>query len=284
MTATIAGVRFSDQLAALLDHAEANGFRIEAETRKGRFGGVVVYAPDKTVAPISVQEEKAKFNPAHYDNIRRAIYRAGCPVLPGDKRAADETDDADTTDSAAAAFERLPGVVLANSREEALAAAPEGATVIELGGIGMVADDGSDMARILHDEDLGPKFVAEVVLGLMKQTGAGDAEAALTAMVTKTVAAWVTTFSTKAMEEAVAKAATEIRRGYEKEINEALRMASEHEATAKRATKALEAAEAREAKARADCGEAIARAKVAEAKASELEAALRPLRAVLNAG
>lgn len=93
MSNVIEGVKFSDQLAALLGHARANGFRIEAATAKGRAasGAVTVYPADKTHPPITVTEIKGKFNRSHYENVRRDLYRAGCPPLPADARtAADE--------------------------------------------------------------------------------------------------------------------------------------------------------------------------------------------------
>jgi hypothetical protein len=268
MSATIAGVKFSDQLAALLDHAQASGFRIEADTRKGRPPGVMIYAPDKDVPPFSVQEERAKFNPSHYDNIRRQLYRSGCPLLPGDKR--DEE-----------IIESTP-VILADSKEEALAKAPPGAVATELpGGIGIVDDSGGDLRKTLSGEH-GPAFIAQVVLGLTAGMGAGEAEQHLVAAITKTAAQWVQEFSVDAINIATKKAAEEIRRQMSGEVNEALRMASEHEATASRAMKALERAEASEAQARADCKAALARAEAAEKKAADLEAAIRPLRNLLG--
>lgn len=82
VSTTFDGVKFSDPIAALLDQAQTQGFRIEADPGKQRGGSaVVVYSPDKTVAPVRVGE-RGEVGVRHVGNVRRSLTAAGMVPLP----------------------------------------------------------------------------------------------------------------------------------------------------------------------------------------------------------
>lgn len=257
MSTTIAGVKFSDQLAALLDHAIANGFRVEPDTRpKGARGNVVIYAPDKDVSPITISEKGAKYNRAHYENIRRELYRAGLPPLPAD--LANGTH----------------GVVIAGTKEEALAQAPAGSAVLELGS--------DDVGALLSDPESGPGFLDNLLTTLAKAGGLGSAEADLVGTVSAITYAWAQKYSPDRIAEGVATIGAAREADLRSQIDETLAMAAEAEKRVEAAERAVAKADEREKKAREDCAAALRRAEAAEARARELEAAIAPLRNLLT--
>lgn len=251
MTTTIEGVKFSDQLGALLDHATAHGFRVESATNGKRAGTVTLYAPDKDVAPIAVNERGAKFNRAHYENIRRDLYRAGCPPLPADAKNDPAAHDAEPP-AAAAADDAIDVIHIHNT---------------------------AALDRMLADPAKRVDVIAGMTASLLNRADAPlSVVAALTAGLVTEVATWAEAVLPEITKQCLADARLELGR----EVDEALRMASEWEATATRAQAALDKATEREDRARRDCGEAIARAKAAETEATELRNALAPLRALLG--
>lgn len=247
MSTSIEGVRFSDQLGALLAHAHAHGFRIEPDTRGKRGGGgttLVCYPPDKDQPPITVNERGAKFNKPHYENIRRDFYRAGLPPLPGDTKpvpadvpAPDETD---------------------------------GVTVLHV-------HNTSDLDRVLADPDKRTDAVAGMTAALFARSPVLEPVAELAGGIVNEIATWGAVMMEAVVTESLAAARAELSR----EVEEALRMASDWEATATRTQNALDKAVEREDRARSDCKDALRRAEAAEAKVAELEAVLTPLRALL---
>lgn len=251
MTTTIAGVKFSDQLGALLDHAQAHGFRIEQDTRAKQKNGIIIYAPDKDVPPMNVSEVRSKLNPAHYDNIRRQLYRAGCPVLPGDKRD-------DTT-------EEIP-VSKSTPRK------PEGIEkpVVHL-------HNQKDLEAALNKDETRADTLAGVIAGLFERAGLASYEGLAGGLI-YTAAAWADEFRADIAMQAAELAHQATR----SEIDDALKLAADAEAEAGRLRTQLERVTKSEEAARADCGAALERARVAEAKAAELEAAIAPLRAILK--
>jgi hypothetical protein len=266
MSTTVAGVKFSDTLAALLDHAIAHGFRVEEDTRgkSNKANAVVVYPPDKTLSPISVSERGARFNKAHYENVRRELYHAGCPPLPAD------------------APRQIPGLITANSAAEALAQLPEGTHVVELGALTQDGPLPSEIEALLDDPEEAPKFIATVVESLVSRAGVGAAEADLLGLLTFATMSWSQKFSPDRINEAAAKAVSVAEAGFKKDIDEALALAAGFEKQAAASDRDAERALAREQKARDDCAAALRRAETAEAEARRLEAAIAPLRAVLG--
>lgn len=248
-TTTVHGVKYSDHLAALLLHAEANGFRIEFGGRpRGSGASLIAYAPDKTVPPITVSERGAKFNKPHYENLRRQFYAAGCPPLPADDRT---TTDPEEPTMAKKTTHPTPVNHTFRSETELLAA---------------VNGEG------------GPEALAGIMAGMFAKAEMGPF-AELGGAVVYAVSAWARDHKEGLLSAAQAHA----RAAMQAEIDEALAMASDAEATVARLNKAVEAAEARETQAREDCGAALERARDAEARAAEAEAAIAPLRAFLTA-
>lgn len=267
MSTTVAGVKFSDTLAALLDHAIAHGFRIEEDTRgKAKANAVVVYPPNKTLSPIAVSERSARFNKAHYENVRRELYHAGCPPLPADEPKT-KTD--------------LPGVITANSAAEALAQLPEGSRVVEVGVLDGIGDD-ADLDAKLRDPEEGPKFIASVVDGLVSRAGIGAAESDLMGLLVYASMSWAQKFSPDRIATATENAHAAMEARFKKELDEALDLAARYEKQAVAADRAADRAIKKEEKAREDCAAALRRAEKAEAEARRLEAAIAPLRAVLG--
>lgn len=245
MTTSISGVKFSDQLAALLDHAIAHGFRAEPDLRgKGRNpSGVVLYAPDKDVSPITVAERGAKLNKAHFENMRRQIYAAGCPPMAAD-----------------------PGRTIPVNTGD----------VVEHVHIHSLPELDSRL-KDANDEDRA-QLLAGLVDGLFGRAGYGEPMSMMAGAVSGALALVIPDVLTRLADSA----ATSSTAFFQKEVEEALAMAAEAERRATAAEAALAKADERTATARADCGAALERARVAEAKAAELEAAVAPLRALLG--
>lgn len=259
-TTTIVGIKFSDQLAALLDHAQAHGFRVEP-AKGTKPNAVVVYAPDKDIAPINVSERAAKFNKAHYENVKRQLYRAGLEPLP-----ADQPDR----------------IVAGTDRDEVAAASPEGSAIINLTNGFTASSPSGEVIELDLTGEAGPKLAHHLINGLAVQMGLGKAEQMLASDLVETVLSWAITFAPARIEASAEGLRAEIEAEYRGEIKAALELAAENEARALRAEKATEKADAAAKKAREDCGAALARAKEAEANAARLEAAIAPLRAVLG--
>jgi hypothetical protein len=257
MTTTIAGVKFSDQLGALLDHAISHGFRIEADTRGKQKGpAVVAYAPDKEISPITISEVRSKLNPAHYDNIRRQLYRAGCPPLPGDERPTteEETDMSKTT----------------TARKTATATKGTEKPIVHL-------HNQKDLEAALANDETRADTLAGVIAGLFDRAGLGSYDGLAGGMV-YTIAMWADEFRADLAMKAAELAYEETR----SEIDQALKLAADAEAEAARLRTQLDRVTASEEAARRDCGAALERAKTAEAEATELRSALAPLRALLG--
>lgn len=269
MSTTVAGTKFSDKLGALLVHALDHGFRIENDTR-GKKGAthVLILAPDRTVAPITVSERGARFNKAHYENIRRDLYRAGLPPLPEDEARVSTADAA--VQSIVEATEDDSLVYGDQNAAEAAAAAAGGEAVA--------------LSDLDFSGENGAFAYGKLVYIIGQQGGIDRDEAAAIGKVAELLMAFFGEKGTTALESRIrGEVAAEVTGRLQREVNDALAMASEAEATAERATKALAAAEARETKAREDCKAALARATAAEAKAADLEKAIAPLRTLLNA-
>lgn len=271
-TTNIAGVKFSDTLAALLDHASANGWRVEKDTRGRTAKGVLVYPPDTTIPPITVEERGAKFNPGHYSNLRSQMYRAGLPPLPGDGPALLDAIGVATPPP----DERI---VVAASETEALRGLPKGTVPMEImPGVGFARTP--ELERILTDADVAPRFVGNMTEGLARQAGVGQMEADLIGALVQMATDWALMNGSDRLAETAQRVRDELAVEYEGQIRDALAMVEEAEANAARAEKRAEKAEAREAQARKDCGEALDRARAAEARAHELDAAIAPMRAL----
>jgi hypothetical protein len=255
MTATISGVKLSDQLAALVDHAQAHGFRVEADTRPKRSGGLIAYPPNKEIPPLSFSEKGARFNRSHYENLRREFYRAGCPPLPGE-----------------IAGQRVIGAGYETEEDAKRAHEEAGHVAVSIDSLG------TDLA----DAESGTDVLGAIIMGLMSSAQVGDAEARLVSSVAELTYSWVQRFGTDRMAEAEERAAKQVTAALQKEVNDALALASDAEARAVAADRAVDKAKAAEKKARDDCGAALRRAEAAEAKARELEAAIAPLRALLG--
>ena len=246
MTATVSGIKFSDQLAALLDHAVAHGFRIEART-KGRGDEVVVLAPDTDIRPITISEKGARFNKAHYDNIRRDLTKAGMPPLPGD-----------TARPTAAA---KTAATKPHTHDHHTKATDQGLTELLAPG---QPDRGDILAGIVRglfsrssDLDMFGDLAGSLIYGLVLNADALN----------------------EVMAEAVGEAALAANA---RDVDEALALAAAAEKELGQLRSAVDKADAKEAAARADCAAALERARVAEAKAAELDAAISPLRALLG--
>lgn len=264
MSTTIAGVRFSDTLAALLDHAAASGFRIEKDTRGRTSKGVLLFSPDTDVPPLTVEERGAKFNRAHYENLRRELYRAGCPPLPGD--APDDDDEV---------------AVAVASEAEAMRGMPEGTVPMELmPGVGFARTP--QLEAILGNPDVAPRFIADMTEGLTKQAGLGTAEASLIGALVQVTTDWAMMNSHDRIAGHVESLRAELTGTYEQQIADALTMAEEAETRAVQAENACEKAKAEGARTGKMLTEALARADKAEADAKRLEQALAPLRAILS--
>lgn len=265
-TTTVAGMKFSDTLAALLDHALAYGFRIEPDTRgRGKLANsCIVYPADRDQSPINISERGAKYNRAHYENIRRQLYRAGLDPLPADQPS------------------HGLGVIAAETAEEAQALAGPDAALLEVGeDVTVSSADGRAMTLDLKGDNAS-HIVGTLVAGFARQMGLGNAEAALAAGVVDEILTWSRTYSPDRVAESAERIRAELEAEYRGDIKTALDLAAQHEATAARLTKDIEKADAREKKAREDCAAALRRAEEAEATAARLEAALAPLRAVLG--
>lgn len=235
MTTTIGGVRFSDQLAALLDHAIAHGFRIEPDLRGKRAGGLIAYPPDKTQSQINVSERGAKFNRAHYENLRRQFYAAGLEPLPTDQTTTQEEDP-----------------------------------------MTLHIHDSKSLTAALANPENRAETVGAMTVNLFEKSPDLKPYSTLAGSLMYTLGIFIN-------EGGVGDAASEqVRASMQKDLDEALAMASQHEATVVRLTAQLEKADLAEKAARADCAAALDRAKTAEAEATELRSALAPLRAILG--
>lgn len=248
MATSIEGVRFSDELGALLAHAHAHGFRIEADTRGKRAAGVILYAPDKTIPPITVTERGAKLNRAHYENIRRDIYRAGCPPLPTDTKTEPTTEETPMPPRAKKSVINLPETVHVHNE--------------------------TDLVRALAD----PETRADVVATMTGNLFAKDPNLQPFSSLAASVVYAVSLFASDEDNDFASAA----RAALQTEIDDALKMAAEAEAKAARLQTQLDRLEKSEAKARQDCADALRRAEAAEAEAGELSRALAPLRALLG--
>ncbi len=261
MTATIAGVRFSDQMGALFTHALANGFRIEKDTRGKNAKGLVIYPPDPNHGPITVDERGARFNRAHYENCRRDLYRAGLPPLPTDKSTPS------TQEAAEAAV---------------LADAPPGSRPLRLGGSGFGMVETPDITEHLDDPTRAPEMIGAIAQGLATRIGIGVAESALVASLVQCVAEWSMTFG----EDRLSQLRTEIMDGlvadHKKEMAAMQALAEEAEAARVAADRDREKAEARGAETGRLLTEALAAKDTAEAEARRLNAAIAPLRALMS--
>lgn len=262
MTSTICGVKFSDQLAALLDHAaSADGWRIEAaNTSRGKTGSVVVYPANKDHSPITVNERGAKFNKPHYENIRRDLYRAGLPPLPADMAKAQGVDIP-------------PDAVTYGEIDLSHLGVSE---VIEVAG-----PKGRDLEDVMKDSKEHAPLISAIVAGIMRPAGYGDTEielaARMNALLINHLALQSDVFgamATRALEEA--------RTLMQKDVDEALALAAENERRANIEARNVERVTQERDKARADCGDALARARTAEARVTELEAVLAPLQAFMS--
>jgi len=251
MTTTIEGIKFSDQLAALVTHAMTHDFRAELDTR-GKGGGILLYPPDKEQPVITINERSAKFNKAHYENLRRQLYAAGCPPLPDQQQQP----------------KRATGRRPANTHEE-MAIANEHAVHIHNAG---------DLAKVLADPEVRAHTMGAMVTDLFTKADQYIPVAGLAGGLAYALSVW----ADDAMDQFIELASQAAKDTLQADLDEALRMAAQHEATAVRLTGQLEKAEERETKAREDCATALRRAEVAEAKAAEAEAALAPLRAFLE--
>lgn len=273
-TSTVHGIRFSDALASLLEHAEAHGFRVEPDTRgKGKPSGLVVYPADKAHSMITVNERGAKFNRAHYENLRRQLYAAGLPPLPADAPATAASEEHVVDD-------RIFGS--AEAAAAAAAAAGGNARVLDLGA---ALDGEADLSEYLgENNEHAPAFMANIIGSLSLAIGQSPETGSLVAGLVDVAMRWSADNTGAELDRRIADASAQVSARFSKELEEALAMASKQEATALRAQKALEAAEARETKAREDCRAALRRAEAAEAKAAEAEAVLAPLRALLAGG
>jgi hypothetical protein len=269
-TTTIEGVRFSDTLAALLDHAAAQtGWRVERDTRGRNAKGVLVYPADPAFGPFTVEERGAKFNRGHYDNLRRELYRAGLPPLPGDGPALLD------------ALEAPEHVVMAPSKAAALKGMPKGTVAAEImPGVGFARTP--ELDRIFNDPDAAPKFVASMTEGLAVQAGVGKMEADLLAAIVQITTDWALINGKDRLAETAERVRAELAAEYDGQVRDALAMVEEAEARAERAEKALAKAEAAGSETGRMLTDALARAEAAEAEARRLNAALAPLRAVLS--
>lgn len=243
VTSTIAGVKFSDKTAALLDHAAANGFRIEAQATGGRSGkdpGVVLYAPDKDVPPFPVYEVRAKFNPSHYDNIKSGLMRAGMPPLPSDRTAVPDTHI------------ELPDVRVEH-----------------------IHSNTQLRARLKADQPDRGNVMAGVVAGMFQQAEGGLSRfdgfaASLIYALTVEAESIVNTMSDIA--------STSVLELFEADLQAEKDGRAAEKKRADAAIAKLEAADAKADKARADCAAALRRAEAAEAAAAAAEAVLAPMR------
>lgn len=261
MSTTFAGVKFSDQTAALIAEAVEAGFRVEADTRgkSPANKGVIIYPPDTNVSPITFNERGAKFNRAHTDNLRRELARAG--LTSG--------DDAETKADNPA--EPAPAV---------LTAPPKGGKPAD--GHEIHIRNFADVQTALGSDDL--EVVASTVAALVRgplNHAPSDSPLPLFSDLLGAIGYAVAIEADTIMKTVIGVVTERVRRDLATEVNEALGMASAAEAEAERLRKALAKAEASEAQARTDCGAALRRAEEAEGKARELEAAIAPLRAIL---
>lgn len=256
-TTTVQGMKYSDQLAALLEHAIANGWRVEPNPRE-KPNGALCYSPDKSQNVIRLSEKGAKFNRAHYENIRREFYRAGLPPLPGDAgpirvATADAAEDIDLE----------PGQSITDLREVFAALADPAR--------------GNSLVDMCADPATAPSVIGVLVEGLAGQF-VNHTHASFAGSLTSTVLRHLHAYS----EEAVSRAAAQVEQAMRKEVDDALAMAAEAERRADAEERASLRAAEREGKARQDCAAALRRAEEAEAKAARLEAAIAPLRGLLT--
>lgn len=245
---TVAEMKFSPQTAELLIHAMQHGFRIEPDTRgRSKVNAVIAYPPDKNLPPISINERGAKFNKAHYENLRRDLARAGMPPLDTDQPtptpaatpAAKETPEMPATDRVLHLHNarELDAALTGSERSEAIA--------------GMVNG-------LFERADLGP--MAGIAAGIIYTLAANYDEVR-------------DDMARIAAERAVAHLG--------EEVNAATELAAAAEEKAGRLETALAKADAKNEKLTADLRAALERAKTAEATLAENEAVLGPLRALL---
>lgn len=262
-TRTVVGVVFSDQLAAVVDHAAAQeGWRVEADTRAKRgTNAVVIYPADKDQGPINVSERGAKFNKPHYENLRRQLAHAGLPPLPAETKA----------------------VIDAHSLEEAQTQLPPGSRAVNLRELllDLANDDENDFITSSMDPEILPRMMGTLAHGMLTRFGVHDA-IALDAggAITFAVKTAITAHQLQSIDiDAVVAAAVKAKEG---EVNDALAMAQAERDKYDRANRATLKAEEKEAQARRDCAAALADARAQKARADELEAALAPLRNLLG--
>jgi hypothetical protein len=264
-TTTVSGIKFSDQTAALLDHAASEGWRIEPDSRgRGKPNTVIAYPADKTQQPITVSERCAKYNRAHYENLRRECYRAGLSPLPADASPAPT------------------GVVDGDSLEDVQSRLPAGAKSVSLPDLIRSLADGTDSDFIdfidsIDSPERAPAAIGALVHGLLHRLGVSIPAADAAAM--NVTMAVNLALATRVDVDAIVGAATA---RLETEVSEALAMAQNAEEKYDRANRAAAKAAEKEAAARRDCGEALAQARAEKARADELEAALAPLRTLLG--
>lgn len=79
-TATYLGTKMPTELVELLTLAVEQGFEVKPSSPGRRQAGVAVYAPDKTVRPITFGV--AEVTPAHINNVRSSLVRAGLALHP----------------------------------------------------------------------------------------------------------------------------------------------------------------------------------------------------------
>jgi len=264
-TRTVVGVVFSDELAAVVDHAAAqDGWRVEPDTRAKRgTNAVVIYPADKDHGPINVSERGAKFNRAHYSNLRRQLAHAGLPPLPAETGA----------------------VIDAHSLADAKAQLPPGAKAVNLRELmlNLAGDNEDEFITATDDPEILPRIMGTICHGMLVRHGVHDA-LALDAggAITFAMKTAITAHQLQSIDiDAVIAAAV---REKDAEVDQALAMAQEADARYERANNATVKAEEKEQKARDDCRAALAEAREQKARADELEAALAPLRSLLGKG
>lgn len=283
----IAGVPVKDRpLADLLRAAAEQGFRIEEATNGGHptGSGLVVYPPDPDQPPVRLGVTQV--NPKHVANVRANLRRAGfrdgtcasCGALihatvTTCDGCADGTPAPTTPDPRTATTTPTPPPEDHDMTRRPNSPRP---------GTKRKDHDHLTAEQYVSDPTIAPEDradrVGELVKSLGDAAGMSVEDAGLMGLIVRTMASW-------GLDPDVMQARGELHRTTSaQEVAEALALAAAAEERAVAAEAALARAEAREAQARKDCGDALQRAKDAEAEAARVTAALKPLRALLGEG
>lgn len=263
--ATVQGIRMPKDVAAVLASAIDQGFRVEpsANGKHDPMTGVVVYSPDKDMPPARFGVAIA--TPAHTNNIRRNLRRMGW-VDPDKPEQHDDDAQPDVIDL-------TEGVTDMSRRKTSQSAEQIAANLAS-----EEADYAADLARarkslekIPHDDRV--PSITSMAQKLLVAHGWDPDAAGLVSYLIPAVELWM------AQRDRIDGMARD-------DVQELADVLLRERDEARKERDALQANLDREVAKREqagrDCAAALERARVAETERDALDAALRPLRAILG--